>query len=109
DERINPESLRQILQLVDQAGKGFEVAPATFTKLGEEDLRNIIVGYLNAVFASRAATGETFSARGRTDILLNVPNGGVLICECKYWDGARHYIDGMEQLFGYLTFRHGVA
>lgn len=109
DVYLTPESLLQILGLVDQAGKGFELAPATFTKLDEEDLRNIIIGYLNAVFTRSAATGETFSKRGRTDIFLQVPGGPVLICECKYWNGAKHYLEGVEQLFNYLTCRHSAA
>jgi hypothetical protein len=106
---IEPDSLDRILRLVDQAGKGFELTPATYTRLGEEDLRNIIIGYLNAVFNSNVASGETFSKRGQTDILLNVPGDAILICECKYWSGPHNYVGAVEQLFGYLTCRHSVA
>jgi hypothetical protein len=109
DPYIEAASLDQILRLIDQAGKGFELTPATFARLGEEDLRNIIINYLNAVFSSNVAAGETFSKSGKTDILLNVPGGAVLVCECKYWSGASDYAKGIDQLFGYLTCRHSVA
>src|SRR4029077_2553403 len=82
DAYLEPASLDQILRLIDQAGKGFELTPATFARLGEEDLRNIIINYLNAVFSSNVASGETFSKGGKTDILLNIPSGAVLIGEC---------------------------
>ena len=49
--QLVPESVAAIVQLIDQSGKGFGTAPETFAKLGEEDLRNIILGHLNAVFS----------------------------------------------------------
>jgi hypothetical protein len=80
-----------------------------FGGLREEDLRTIILGYLNAVFARPAATGETFSVSGKTDILLNVTGGAVLIGECHWWAGESTYVDKLEQLFRYVTFRQTAA
>lgn len=104
-----PDALQAILRLIDQAGKGFEKAPEVFRKLGEEDLRTVILGYLNAVYAWPAATGETFSKTGKADILLNHPDGAVLVAECHKWDGPELYRKKIEQLFGYLTWRHTVG
>jgi len=34
------------------------------------------------------ATGETFNAAGKTDILIRVEDRNVFIGECKWWSGA---------------------
>ena len=52
-----------------------------------------------------AATGEAFSKSGKTDILLRVRDGVVLVAECKFWHGAKKYGETIDQLFGYLTWR----
>jgi hypothetical protein len=107
---VHPTALQEVIRLIDQAGKNFEVAPATYNKLEEEDLRNIIVATLNAVFESNVASGETFSRLGKSDIRLNVPAGDVLIAECKIWRGQAEYgSENIPQLFRYLTHRHSVG
>lgn len=103
---LTAESMTQIVGLIDQSAKGFETTPDAYSALGEEQLRNIILGHLNAVFGLAAATGETFSKSGKTDILLRVRDGVVLIAECKFWDGAKQFGETINQLFGYLTWRH---
>lgn len=82
----------------------FEKTPGVFSKHKEEDLRNIILGNLNAIFEGEA-TGETFSKLGKTDISLRIEKGNILIIECKFWEGKVNYIDGINQLFRYLTWR----
>ncbi len=106
DPHLTRESLERIIALVDQAGKGFELAPREFAKLREEGLRHVIVGYLNAVFESTAVTGETFSKDGRPDLVIQVGGGPVLMGECKFWDGPGLYRDTIDhQLFRYVTWR----
>ena len=95
----------EVIDVIRKAGQMFEVAPAVFSKLKEEDLRFIILSVLNAIFES-GATGETFSKRGSTDIYLVIPQGGILIAECKFWPGPKKHCDAIDQLFGYLTWRH---
>lgn len=103
---LEPESMKLIVGLIDQSGKGFETAPGSYAILGEEQLRDIILGHLNAVYGFGAAAGEAFSKKGKTDILLRVKDGVVLIAECKFWGGKKQYGDTIDQLFGYLTWRH---
>jgi hypothetical protein len=57
------------------------VAPQEFCKLGEEGLRHVIAGYLNAVFRSTAVTGETFSKGGKPDLNIQVRGGSVFVGE----------------------------
>jgi hypothetical protein len=106
---VNGDALAEVIRLIDLVGKNFEVAPGTYNKLVEEDLRNIIVATLNAVFESNIATGETFSRLGKSDIRLAVPRGDILIAECKIWHGQGEYTKSINQLFRYLTHRHSVG
>jgi hypothetical protein len=53
------------------------------------------------------SSGETFSKQGKTDLFLRAGGGGSLVVECKLWAGAKRYSDSLDQLFRYLTWRHG--
>jgi hypothetical protein len=78
DPSVSEESVKKIVALLHQAGRGFEKAPQVYGTLGEEALTMIVIGYLNAVFEVPAAHGEAFSKTGKADILLEVPDGKVL-------------------------------
>jgi len=93
-----------LVDFVEQYARQFEVTPKTYSKMEEEELRDLIIGMMNTNYRG-AATAETFNKLGKTDIRLQVDAGNVLICECKFWDGAKAYSEAIEQLFGYLTWR----
>lgn len=93
-----------LVAFIDQYVRQFEVAPATYSKLSEEELRDLLVSMMNTNYPG-STTAETFNKLGKTDIRLHVNEGNVLICECKIWSGARAYAKSLEQLFGYLTWR----
>lgn len=94
-----------IITLLDNQARSFEQTPRAFKELGEEDLRDILLSNLNSVFEG-GATGETFSKKGKTDIYLKIAKGNILICECKVWGGKALYGETIDQLRGYLTWRH---
>ena len=52
-----------------------------------------------------SATGETFNGIGKTDILVRDGNTNLFIAECKVWGGQRLFIDAIDQLLGYVTWR----
>ncbi|KKR30002.1 MAG: hypothetical protein UT61_C0016G0013 [Candidatus Woesebacteria bacterium GW2011_GWA1_39_8] len=98
-----------ILEIINLGGKQFELNPEVYgLKLGEEDLRNIILSYLNIIFEG-SATGETFCKQGKTDIYLNIPKGQIFIAECKFWSGEQKYKETIDQLFRYLTWRRNYS
>lgn len=103
DVSLSPKQVEEIVQQVGGYVQVWERTPDTFAKLGEEELRNLIVSFLDQVFES--ATGETFSKRGKTDIYLEVGGRSVIIFECKWWSGGVAYGTAIDQLFGYLTWR----
>jgi hypothetical protein len=82
----------------------FEKTPKVYSKHKEEELRDIILGNLNAIFEGEV-TAETFSKLGKTDIYLRIAEGNILIIECKNWEGKKKYVKGINQLFNYLTWR----
>jgi hypothetical protein len=101
---LNREDVIALVDFIEQYARQFEVAPRTYQKMEEEELRDLLVGMMNANYPG-SATGETFSKLGKTDISLRVEWGSVLICECKFWSGAKGYGDALDQLFRYLTWR----
>jgi hypothetical protein len=107
--QLKNEHFQAILQLIHNTCLGFERTPATFSKMNEEDLRDVILSSLNGVFEGDAH-GEAFSKQGKTDIYLKVSKGGVFIAECKFWEGKKTLEEAVLQIFDYLTWRqsHGV-
>ena len=97
--------VNDIISLLDNQARSFEQTPKALEALGEENLRDLILANLNSVFEG-GATGETFSKKGKTDIYLKITKGNILICECKIWDGKGVYDKTIDQLRGYLTWRH---
>lgn len=105
DLKLTQEQLDSIIKAIDVDGRQFENAPGTYIKLDEPDLRNIILSHLNHYFPDDA-TGETFVNKGKTDIRLKVFEGEILIAECKYWGSEEEYLQAIDQLFRYLTWRY---
>ena len=102
--RLKPEEFQTILDVIEGQGVTFERTPQTVAKLDEEDIRNLILSSLNAVF-NLGAVGEAFSKQGKTDIYLVVPEGGIFIAECKIWYGPHTIGEAVDQILGYLTWR----
>lgn len=102
---LTDEQVQSIIEVVDSDGRNFENTPTTYSKLSEPDLRNIMLTHLNFYFPDDA-TGETFIKLGKSDIRLKVFEGQILVAECKYWYGEKEFVEAIDQLFGYLTWRH---
>jgi len=101
---INHEDVLKIINFLDNQGCQFEKTPKSFIGYGEEDFRNVLLVNLNSIFVTQA-TGETFNAKGKTDIYLNISKGNILVCECKIWNGQKLYTETIDQLIRYLTWR----
>jgi len=104
DYHIDRSKVMDIIQIIDNQGRQFEKTPKTYQNSEEEDLRNVLLVGLNTVFEGKA-TGETFSNKGKSDIYLNINKGNILVSECKIWAGKQLYINTIDQLLGYLTWR----
>ena len=93
-----------ILQVILSMIKVMERSPVTFAHMGEESIRDIILVSLNGHYQGQA-TGETFNAGGKTDILIRAKDSNIFIAECKFWEGEKGYLGTIDQLLRYVTWR----
>lgn len=95
------ENIKNIILL---ACTSMEKSARTFTKLLEEELRDVILSNLNTHYQG-TASGETFNKVGKTDIYIPFENKAAYIAECKVWHGNKKFIEAIDQLCGYTTWR----
>lgn len=93
-----------ILSIISNMVQVMERSPHAFSKMGEEDLRQHFLVQLNGQYEGQA-TGETFNYEGKTDILIRVDGRNIFIAECKFWKGPGVYLDTIDQILGYLSWR----
>jgi hypothetical protein len=108
DYELDREKVIDIINLINNQCFQFERTPKTYETFGESNLRDLILANLNSIFEGKA-TGETFSNKGKTDIYLIIDKGNILVSECKIYAGEKLYHQTMDQLLGYLTWRHNYA
>jgi hypothetical protein len=101
---LSKEDYEEILRIIKNMVQVMELSPHAFLNMGEEDLRSHFLVQLNGVFEGQA-TGETFNFQGKTDILIHVDGKNVFIAECKFWKGEKAFLDTIDQLLSYLSWR----
>ena len=93
-----------VLMVIDNMSRNIERSPSTFVKMKEEQIRDLILVNLNGHYEGEA-TGETFNAQGKTDILIRAEGRNVFIAECKFWGGSKTLLAAIDQILDYLTWR----
>jgi len=93
-----------ILEILSSMSLVIERNPSSFSTLDEEAIRDHFLLQLNGHYEG-GASGETFNASGKTDILIREENKNVFIAECKFWSGKKGFESAVSQLLGYLTWR----
>ncbi len=101
---LDEKEYQHILEIMCSMSLVIERNPASFSSLDEESIRDHFLLQLNGHYEG-GATGETFNASGKTDILIREGNKNVFIAECKFWRGYKVFNDAVNQLLGYLTWR----
>lgn len=96
-----------VLNIIYQVGKSWEKKPSVYQGKDEEELRDLLLKFLETRYEGTTATGETFNRNGKTDILLKYVDGtNLFIGKCKFWHGASGFSKAINQLFDkYLTWR----
>jgi hypothetical protein len=89
---------------MDNMTKVMERSPHTFQTMGEEDIRQHFLVQLNGQYEGQA-TGETFNVQGKTDILIRYQGANIFIAECKFWHGEKLFLETVDQLMSYLSWR----
>jgi hypothetical protein len=101
---LEEKEYEHILDILRSMALVIERSPDAFATLDEEAIRTHFLLQLNGHYEGNA-TGETFNANGKTDILIQVDNRNVFIAECKFWHGPKGFNDAVDQLLNYLTWR----
>ncbi len=93
-----------ILSVCSNMVEVMERSPSAFEGMGEEDLRTHFLVQLNGQYEG-GASGETFNSQGKTDILIRYDGKVLFIAECKFWTGPAGFIETVDQLLGYTSWR----
>jgi len=102
--KIQDSDYNLILDIIDKTAIMLERSPSTFKDMQEEQLRDQFLVPLNSHFEGQA-TGETFNASGKTDILIREKDKCLFIAECKIWRGKKYFLEAIDQLLSYTTWR----
>lgn len=98
------EDYNNILKIIQDMAMVMERSPDAFTHMSEEDLRQHFLVQLNGHYEGKA-TGETFNAAGKTDILIRHDGRNIFIAECKFWRGEKSFLSTIDQVLSYLSWR----
>jgi hypothetical protein len=101
---LSEEDYQDILRICESMSLVMERSPTIFENAEEEHIRVHYLVQLNGQYQG-AATGETFNAGGKTDILIRHQNKNIFIAECKFWAGYSTLIETTSQVLGYTTWR----
>lgn len=101
---LDNETYNKILMTLQSMSLVIERSPETFKNMDEEAIRTLFLVNLNTQFQGQA-TGETFNCTGKTDILIRVNDKNIFIGECKFWKGEKRYIETIDQILGYTSWR----
>ena len=105
---ISDDDYELILKVIGHQGRAYEKTPRTFSRLNEENIRDLILAQLNVYFVG-AVTGETFRNKGKTDICVQQDDRAAFVGECKVWSGSENFSRALNQLLGYTTWRDSKA
>jgi hypothetical protein len=105
---LDEANYKHILNVIDNMTVVMERSPSAFAKMGEEDIRQHYLVQLNGQFEGQA-TGETFNYHGKTDILIRVDGRNIFIAECKFWRGDKQFVETVDQILSYLSWRDNKA
>ncbi|MBS1903236.1 MAG: hypothetical protein JSS75_06000 [Bacteroidetes bacterium] len=95
----------EILNTIHDVGLGFERLPSIYSNKGEEDVRDMLMLFLEMRF-ELPIVGEAFNRHGKTDILVKYESHNVFVAECKVWGGEKRLREtDIPQLLRYLTWR----
>lgn len=101
---LEMQEYESILKIITNMVSVIERSSQSFKSMKEEDLRQHFLVQLNGQYAGQA-TAETFNVSGKTDILLRVQDKNIFIAECKFWRGAKSFVETIDQLLGYVQWR----
>ncbi|KQQ37365.1 hypothetical protein ASG19_08910 [Rhizobium sp. Leaf306] len=101
---LTGDDYEHILSVLENMVGVMEQSPGAFREIDEESLRTHFLVQLNGQY-SGAATAETFNYEGKSDILIKVDGKNIFVGECKFWTGEKGYLETLDQVLSYLSWR----
>ncbi len=101
---LSVEDYEHILTVLENMVSVMEQSPGAFREIDEESLRTHFLVQLNGHYFGDAS-GETFNYEGKTDILIKADGRNIFIGECKFWTGEKAYLEALDQVLSYLSWR----
>lgn len=105
---ITDEDYMHILSLLQDCGKNWEQHPEIYKGKGEEALRDQLI-FVLAPNIEGVVAGEAYNKKGKTDIAIKHESNNLFIGECKIWKGPKVFVETIDQILGYLTWRDSKA
>ncbi len=102
--RLEMDIYEEILNIIQNMTIVMERSPKAFARMSEENLRDHFLVQLNGQYKGHGMA-EVFNYKGKTDILVRWENKNVFIAECKFWTGAKKFLETVDQLLRYTTWR----
>lgn len=110
DPKMSQEAYSNVIQIINRTLKSFEQKKSLYSLMGEEQIRDYVIGYLEDRHEDITATRESLNKGGKTDILLKYTDQtNLFVAECKFWSGQQAFLSTINQLLGYLTWRDSKA
>jgi len=101
---LSNQTYEEILNIIENMSLVMERSPSAFINMKEEDLRVHFLVQLNGQYEGEAM-GEVFNLEGKTDILIRQKGKNIFIAECKFWKGEKEYLEAIDQLLNYVSWR----
>ena len=101
---LTNDDYEHILRVLENMVQVMEQSPGAFRAIDEESLRTHFLVQLNGHFFGDA-TAETFNYEGKTDILIKADGRNIFVGECKFWTGEKAYLETLDQVLSYLSWR----
>ncbi|MBW8241799.1 hypothetical protein K1F50_03235 [Muricauda oceani] len=105
---ITDEDYMHILGLLQDCGNNWEHHPELYKGKGEETLRDQLI-FVLAPNIEGVVAGEAYNKKGKTDISIKHESTNLFIGECKIWKGPKGFLETIDQILGYLTWRDSKA
>lgn len=103
DYYISDQHYNNINNIIAMCGTAMEKTARTYYINDEEELRDHLLATLDTHYEN--ANGETFRKIGKTDIHIEFENKAAFIGECKIWHGQKLFVEAIQQLFNYSTWK----
>ncbi len=94
---LKMEDYEQLLEVISDLVSIMELSPCALRKMKEEELRDLLLVYLNGYYDAQPG-GETFSFADKSDIVIQAAEKKIFVAECRFWSGPKELLNTVDQV-----------